>query len=92
MEKDKCFKFNINETVYVKLTAKGLDVHKKYWEEIFKYSKYEYNPPKPNSEGYYQFQLWDLMNIFGSSCYNGCKAPFETYILFSKEDVKELTE
>ena len=49
-----------------------------YPEEIRR--KYPYTAPIPDKEGWYRFQLWELMQKFGGHMYNGCEVPFETGI------------
>ncbi len=69
-------KINLNVQVYVKLTEKG--------KEILS-SKEFVSHFTPDHEGYYKFQLWELMQIFGKDLWNGCKVPFENNeIVFSK--------
>lgn len=75
-------KLNINDTVKVKLTPYGLELYRKYW---LPYCKFGCTPTKQDINGYTEFQLWDLMNIFGSSLYLGCKLPFDTTIEIPEE-------
>ena len=37
--------------------------------------------PEPNEKGFYQLQLWEICNIFGSIMGNGLEPPIETRIL-----------
>lgn len=72
-------KFNINKMVKVKLTSKGKEIHKQ------RYDKYnhsiEYTPPKEDENGYSDFQMWELMNIFGEHTSIGLDQCFEATIL-----------
>lgn len=80
--------YNINSNVWVKLTPKGHELYKKFWEEALKGSTIENATPtlKTDERGWTEFQMWDLMCIFGCHLYNGCVSPFETNIKFLKED------
>ncbi len=78
--------FNINNYVLVKLTPVGRELHHKEWLDTQAQlrakggSGFDYVPPVEDSEGWSQWQLWDLMHIFGKHLFNGCKVPFETTI------------
>lgn len=76
-------KFNINDSVYVKLTPKGYAIHRDYW---LPFTKDKYMPPSRDADGYSKFQLWDLMYVFGSHMHLGCKVPFETEIVLDTDD------
>lgn len=69
----KEIQFNINDIVKVKLTEEGKDIlAKAYGGNIpeFFYKQYV-------DDGWWEFQLWDLMQTFGSHLYNGQnKLPF----------------
>gem|GEM_PF-1734656 len=68
---------NVNDTVKVKLTDLGREVHKAYWEP---FSAGRYLPPKVDPDGFSDFQLWDLMATFGHKIRMGMDVPFETNI------------
>lgn len=70
-------KLNINDTVKVKLTPIGWEIYRKHYTP---FCTEGYIPPKQDSRGYVEFQLWDLMHVFGPNMYLGCKVPFETSI------------
>lgn len=74
--------FNINDTVRVKLTKIGHDIHRKKWDEVFaKYGDmYPHRPPKEDKNGWSEWQLWVLMEYFGEHCSIGFDPPFETTI------------
>ena len=70
-------KFNINDNVKVKLTAKGMDILvEKYGGKIPQWFHDNYK----DENGYYQFQMHDLMKTFGSEMWMGNKLPFEPNI------------
>lgn len=70
---------NLNDTVKVKLSDRGLEIHRESWDKIMCNSPYQnsYIPPSVDEEGYSYFQLWDLMHIFGSKVSMGLKLPFK---------------
>lgn len=69
--------FNMNHKVYVKLTDKGKEVLKNHYRGEFH---------KPDENGYYSFQFWVFMNIFGEYVYNGAKPVIEMNNLYFKEE------
>ena len=70
-------KFNVNKDVKVKLTPEGIKILiEKYNGEIPEWFENYYE-----GNGYYRFQLHDLMKTFGEYCYIGnSKLPFEMNI------------
>ena len=68
--------FNINSYVRIKLTDKGKEVLKKKWKTSY-LVLYE-NARK--EEGWFEFQMWNFMEIFGSEMYMGNSLLFETEI------------
>lgn len=68
---------NMNDKVKVKLTSTGirlLRVELSNSPTLFEmYTKID-------TDGYSEFQLWELMSFFGKSVYNGCETPFQTDI------------
>lgn len=75
--------FNINDSVRVRLTPHGHNLLRKDWEEMPQQLRevlVEYRPVKEDTEGWSEWQLWELMNTFGKHCHNGCELPFETDI------------
>jgi len=78
--------YNINSNVWVKLTDKGKEIYNKHWDEILVGE----NLPAPvltEVDGWAEFQMWDLMSIYGCHLYNGCVVPFETNIRFKADDL-----
>jgi len=78
-------KFNMNDSVKVKLTEFGVSVLKNKHEELVKtfpraLSSYKFNL-KIDENGYYEAQLHDLFNQFGEHVYG---LPFETNIILLK--------
>lgn len=71
-------RFNINNYVSVKLTDRGRDIHTNYWRGIL--PRREPVPAVVEVDGWSRWQMWELMHIFGSHCFNGCDPPFETEI------------
>lgn len=72
-------KININENINVRLTPQGQELIRKHYAT--------YNVTwHPNADGWYKFQLWDLMNIFGPHLYAGCRVPFEDCDIYLEED------
>ena len=78
--------FNINDYVKVKLTEKGKYIYYHQFDDmnvdILKRGGKPLNPIelKYDDEGYTEFQMWHLMEIFGKYLFNGCNIPFETTI------------
>lgn len=72
--------FNLNDYVKVKLTRTGKEI-------LFKIVLQQKYPeascyrnfilPEEDSNGWSNWQLWELMNIFGSHMANGTLPPFE---------------
>ena len=67
---------NLNDFVHVKLTVHGL-------KQLDEYHKQLNLDPKSYRQHHYQtksrswtFQLWELMNIFGSKMFNGAQRLF----------------
>ena len=85
--------FNINSTVKVRLTEYGKELHKKQWEDFWsscgRLKDFPYVPPETNPDGYCEFQLWDLMEKFGSHFGAGKELAFETMILIDEKDLKD---
>jgi hypothetical protein len=65
--------FNVNEKVQVRLNDSGRKIQAEYhapWS----------GGPKPDSDGWTEYQMWELMHIFGQHCYMGPEPPFATVI------------
>lgn len=83
--------FNINEYVYVKLTDYGKEILRERRERFNEVLISKGIEPfttdfiKVDEDGFTQFQLWELMNIFGNFMNVSSKLPFETTIRFNKK-------
>lgn len=75
-------RFNVNHKVRVKLNAWGRDI---YMEHFDRYGV-ETGPPSEAADGWSEFQLWCLMEIFGPHMTIGMKVPFETEIELLSEN------
>jgi hypothetical protein len=82
--------FNINSTVKVRLTKFGKELHKKDWEDFWssvgRLDENPYRPPTPDADGYVEFQMWDLMEKFGSHCGMCKEQPFDFVILIDDKE------
>jgi len=85
--KEIMIKFNINDHVKVKLTDLGKDIYLHQYDRINKvysnYSKTILTPsnPKVDKDGYTDFQLWELMQLYGPHLYCGAEQLFEKNII-----------
>lgn len=77
--------FNINDHVYVKLTDVGKERLKKNYVEYCDHLRsmggsypFEFSLPTEDENGWSRWQLWELMNEFGSHLYTGCPTYFES--------------
>ena len=80
--------FNLNDWVRIKLTDHGKAILRaNYAEFCSKYPKvrYAFSLPKEDIDGWSDWQLWNLINTFGSYIYMGCDPPFELNIELLKE-------
>ena len=80
--------FNINHTAKVKLTSYGIEVlinrHYEFEERIKNVNPaYEKKPftLKLDEEGYYESQLWMIMETFGGDNMGISKQPFDSRII-----------
>lgn len=86
----RTIKFNMNDIVRVKLTDHGRRLHREYHDNLF--ANYlsarpiKYKPIKEDNNGWSEWQLWNLMSIFGKHIYMGCKSVFETNIELVVDD------
>ena len=74
---------NINQYVRVKLTDHGREILRRKHDERNNFAQGslgEFIQPKEDENGWAKFQLWDLMNCFGSSIDMGKNVPFSTTI------------
>lgn len=87
-------RFNMNQTVKVKLTDLGLKIlkekHEKTREEMrntigIDIGEFDQNE-RLDKVGYYREQLWVVMQIFGPHMETGNNIPFETDILLLSDE------
>jgi len=86
-------KININETVKVKLNEVGLAIYADSAKETNK--KFEENNvkckfpiyPKRDDKGYVEFQLWDLMKLYGKHLELTLMSPFEDNTIYFDDKV-----
>jgi len=74
--------FDINYKVRVKLNPWGRGI---YMDHYAKYGV-ECEPPERDSDGWSEFQLWNLMEVYGPHMTIGMKVPFETEIALYPEN------
>ena len=75
--KDRFRDVNLNEYIKVKLTDKGKEIYRNHYHDIDD----EYVPTlDTDKEGYYKFQLWEFMQIFGEHFHMGGGLPCETNV------------
>ena len=75
-------KINLNDSVKVKLTDKGIDILKKQHKELYAKvlmagGEYREHNLRLDEEGYYKTQLWCLFRYFGEHISLGVESPFE---------------
>lgn len=86
-------KININEIVKVKLNEVGLAIYADRVKETNK--RLEENNvkckspiyPKRDDKGYVEFQLWDLMNLYGKYLELTLVPPFEDNVIYFDDKV-----
>jgi len=77
-------KMNINEPVWVKLTEHGFKVFDEHHRSIgLDPAPYRKGLEENKRADYYEFQMWELMHIFGSSTCMGFPNCFENEIHFT---------
>ena len=81
-KKSESSTFNINEYVSVRLTDFGRKRHKEDFDQWTSAAglTLQYHPPAEDEDGWSKWQLWVLMQLFGSVISMGCEQPFETTI------------
>lgn len=86
---------DINDYVKVKLNQFGKDIYfhrhddtrAQYVEKNGYYPAcFQPEYPKVDDDGYSKFQLWDFINIYGEYMELGRKLPFETELVFNKNN------
>ncbi len=84
-------KFNLNDSVYVKLSKEGIKIMYDFYSCIGSEAK-TLIEDKIDENGYIKFQAWHFMQIFGSKLNLGLTPPFETNVYFNKIDIEELKD
>lgn len=81
-------KFNINDTIKIKLNEKGKQILQKEYGELNAKlpagCKWKFELPKEDENGYSSWQLWSVMGRFGPHIYLGCEVPFDAEILLDE--------
>ena len=67
---------NINDPTWVRLTPDGVELLRK-WRQARGLEKDEFN-----HNGWYEFEMWTLMEIFGQGLVPGGPCPFEESTVF----------
>lgn len=86
-------KFNLNETILVKLKDEGYQILADQWNRIVDFSpslgrrSAEYYKNLSDSEGYTKFQAWDFIQTFGPYTSLGTIAPYDTTILIDDKNL-----
>ena len=65
-------RLNVNDRVRIRLTRRGRQILAVNGRAIW---------PKEDRDGYSEWQLWELFELFGDKIYLGCETPFETEII-----------
>ncbi len=91
-DKKNCYKFNINDSVLIKLNDKGFEHWIDSWKDVPKQYQptLEYLKERMDKDGYIQFQLWSFMEIFGETISMGGNQLFENNIRFYKKEMKDI--
>ena len=76
-------KVNLNTTIHVKLTQKGIDILEKKYNTIFQdFPDMPSRKVQVSENGYTTFQLWQFIADFGEHTYMGMlDLPFATDII-----------
>lgn len=83
-------KFNINDYIQVKLTREGFRVYNdeknKYGikETLAESKKWLNKYHRGNRKGWFRFQMWELMSIFGPKIYMGGPNLFDLEIIIEE--------
>lgn len=94
---------NINDYIKVKLTDYGYQILEEFYDNLLNKSNEKekilpenfydkYKNPEADEEGFTEFRLWNLIQIFGNHFHSSSKIPFESYILIDEKDLKEHKE
>lgn len=72
-------KFNLNDQVKVKLTDVGIAAINTHFSDLRLAVPDKYIA---GWDGCITLSVWEMMNIFGNYCYNGCQPPIQTEVEF----------
>ena len=84
---------NMNRKVKVKLNEYGIQIYSDRYNKVNSLAGKIVIPstdPIIDDKGFTEFQLWELMHLFGEYIMIGCKIPFETVLYFDGNDIKEV--
>lgn len=83
--------FSINDKVKVQLTELGRkildDQHRSLEARFPAVKQFGRHDPKDDSDGWSEWQLWELMKKFGGHIRNGGPLPFHTVIRIDESDL-----
>lgn len=83
--------FNINDFVFVRLTEAGRQWDRQRHDTIFGYltpkEHFVYEPPKEDAEGWSKWQMWQLMEVFGSRIHLASQPMFDGTIRLDEKDL-----
>ena len=89
---DRLVSFNINCHILVKLKENGYE-HWKAFDDSYtpeaQQKSLDYYKSKAVLNGFMKFQMWEFMQIFGSTVRMGVNLMFETTIFFAESDLKK---
>jgi hypothetical protein len=86
----KQLSFNINGYTWVKLTPLGKKIYDDHWHKLLTAGGYvrDLKAPKlKTKKGWTEFQLWELMTVFGEHMYMGSENAFDLTIRFDENDL-----
>lgn len=82
---------NVNADVYIRLNPRRLPEILDFWHKKWNFAKdVEAILGKPDTEGYYKVQLWEVMQYFGPVMKTCGESPFYTSIRIDESDIKDL--
>lgn len=83
--------FNLNETILVKLNEEGikhyLEKYNEWLPQQIKLKKEDFIE-RADESGFYSFQAWQFIQIFGSTIYMDCPLLFDTTIKINELSLK----
>lgn len=82
--------FNVNERVWVKLTARGREILREREERLAaNYPGVNFGSLyREDAQGWSEWQLWSLMHELGEHMFNGARVPFETTLLIDAQALR----